>query len=71
MMNNKRNILTIAFVAIAFLAFSLTLSSYQTKQNSMLKFMNDNYPELWEQVDSLDRLGQPKSALEIINKIYK
>ncbi|MFT6150125.1 MAG: hypothetical protein ACJAUH_002823, partial [Saprospiraceae bacterium] len=33
--------------------------------------MNDNYPELWEQVDSLDRLGQPKSALEIINKIYK
>jgi uncharacterized protein YfaS (alpha-2-macroglobulin family) len=74
MINNKRNILTIAFVAIAFVAFSLTLSSYktyQTKQKTMLKFMNDSYPELWKQVDSLDRLGQPKSALEIVDKIYE
>jgi uncharacterized protein YfaS (alpha-2-macroglobulin family) len=74
MMNNKRNILTIAFVAIAFVAFSLTLSSYktyQTKQKTMLKFMNDDYPELWKQVDSLDKLEQPKSALKIVDKIYE
>ncbi|NJN77695.1 MAG: hypothetical protein HC803_04665 [Saprospiraceae bacterium] len=74
MMNNKRNILTIAFVAITLLGFSITLSSYKTyqnKQKSMLKFMNDTYPELWAKVDSLDRIGQPKSALEIVDKIYE
>ncbi|MFK7949005.1 MAG: alpha-2-macroglobulin, partial [Saprospiraceae bacterium] len=86
-MTNKRNILTIALVAISAIAFSFTLSSYNTKQTKLAaevsgqakaekekllqQLMNDNYDQLWAKVDSLDRLGQPKSALEIVDKIYE
>lgn len=92
-MTNKRNILTIALMAIAVIAFSFTLSSYNIRQSKLTaeispssqdtagqtkakkekflrQLMNDNYDELWAKVDSIDRLGQPKSALEIVDKIY-
>ncbi|MCD4793469.1 MAG: hypothetical protein K8R54_09570 [Bacteroidales bacterium] len=43
----------------------LTFTTNLTAQN--MKF----YKEKWEQIDSLDKKGLPKSALEVVDKIYK
>ncbi len=33
--------------------------------------MDKNYDDKWKQVDSLVSLNQPRSALELVNEIYK
>lgn len=38
--------------------------------SGMLSFGQYNYQEQWKNVDSLSGLGQPKSALELVEKIY-
>lgn len=48
-------------------------SGYQNGYQPRLTLLSPdgkNYPELWAKVDSLDKKGLPKSALEEVKKIY-
>ena len=40
------------------------LASTTDKTKAMIKINNDNYEKEWRTIDSLDRQGLPKSALE-------
>ncbi|MFZ4704614.1 MAG: alpha-2-macroglobulin family protein [Bacteroidales bacterium] len=37
---------------------------------SLVTFGQNNYQKQWAEVDSLSEIGQPKSALELVSKIY-
>jgi len=52
---------------------SLILSSFfpELEKNLIPLDTNDDYKEQWQQVDSLLGIGLPKSALEIVEVIYK
>ena len=39
--------------------------------STLFSFGQHNYMEQWKAVDSLSRIGQPKSALELVGKIYQ
>ena len=71
------------FLAVVFLFLAIQFSSYpqksQHKQTSQLinlptyqlaSLPAHPFTRLWTLVDSLSNLGQPKSALEIVDKIY-
>ena len=63
----------ITILLIAILTTSILILTGFQKNNAdpMLTYNNDDYDKLWQKVDSLDRLNQPKSALEAVLKIYE
>jgi uncharacterized protein YfaS (alpha-2-macroglobulin family) len=71
MQTRKQVILTLILIALTAIGFAFSLRQPTPKPKQTLKFMSDNYEKLWREVDSLDRLGQPKSALEIVEQIGK
>ena len=50
---------------------SKTPTENLTDNQQLPPMTNDNYPAAWKTVDSLDKEGLPKSALEIVTGIYK
>ncbi len=36
-----------------------------------LEYNTDNYDKIWKQIDSLEREGRPKSALELVEQLYQ
>jgi hypothetical protein len=63
-MKNHSVVLSLLFISFC---FSLQASQNQIKSNAS-QFLS--FKKQWKQVDSLSSLGQPKSALEIVEKIY-
>ena len=53
------------------------VKSNRTNMMDSFTFRNNSlhdkivYEKLWQKVDSLDKKGLPKSALEVVEKIYK
>ena len=61
-------------VVIIFLILSaFSIKSHFTVRNTEPIYLNtgDDYKQEWKQIDSLEAVGLPKSALKLVNKIYK
>ena len=47
------------------------LLSFQTLKTNTTPMSNENYETLWKEIDSLDRQGLPKSALQKVNQLHQ
>ena len=72
-MEKNKQTLFISLVSIALLAFITVFSAtnYQTDKQMLPFFKGDPYKDLWAKVDSFDKKGLPKSAIEVVEKIYE
>ena len=64
----KKIFMLVEVLLISGLAFSIYHSTIPIVATPSTN--SNPYKQFWASVDSLDRLGQPKSALEIVEKIY-
>ncbi len=65
---NTTNMKQFVFLLLA----AILLTTCQQRNKSLSKKMHGDYPKLWAQVDSLEQqAGLPKSALELVEQIYK
>ena len=73
---NKRKIIFILFaLIIVTVSFTYTFSviplSTNTQNNTIIYHFNDDYKSAWKTVDSLENKGLTRSALEVVDEIYK
>ena len=60
------------FTGIALgLGFLYAISVLSQKNEKMITPFKTDYASLWNKVDSLNGKGLPKSALEVVNKLYE
>ncbi len=60
-------LILMAAAALSFILFQ----SFKTNQTTMLQFKQEDYEKEWQEIDSLENEGLPKSALEKVEKLRK
>ena len=67
-MKKKIGFLSLAVVLFTILSFGF--NNIMPDKKPIILIKGDNYTSAWQKVDSLENKGLPKSALEIVEKIY-
>src|SRR5687768_1077769 len=67
---NSRKLLLIVFLAVTGISLAMEFTAPLIKSGITPPSPPDNYGKQWQKIDSLENKGLPKSALEIVNKIY-
>ena len=72
-MKNKSLFLFLIAIAIVFFSFASIVTSTKILENTKTNEFNfnGNYKKAWKKVDSLEQKGLTRSALEIVEDIYK
>lgn len=74
-MNKKRTVTLILLLVVFAAGFASILIDHQNRMNQEPEMLNllpgDSYEADWQRVDSLEQEGLPKSALELVQNIYK
>ncbi|MCK4663249.1 MAG: hypothetical protein KAT68_10310 [Bacteroidales bacterium] len=63
---NKFYLLSLIIISVLILGFTIKSQVFKPEYNNGKKFKKE-----WAKVDSLEKKGLPKSALQIVDKIYK